>query len=130
MSVIQTTGKRKTSIARVYMSEGEGKITINKDRTLEQHFPREAHQRAVVVPLNLTERLEKYDIKVNVKGGGPTGQAEAIRHGIARALVEAEGDELRDTLKKAGLLTRDARIVERKKYGRHKARRSCQFSKR
>ncbi|TAL18443.1 30S ribosomal protein S9 [bacterium] len=129
MSDIRTTGKRKTSIARVTLSEGEGKIVINNGRTLEQHFPREAHQRAVLTPLAITERLAKYDVKVNVVGGGNTGQAEAVRHGIARALLEAEV-ELRDTLKKAGLLTRDARIVETKKYGHHKARRSCQFSKR
>ncbi len=129
MSVTNTTGKRKTAVARVFLSEGEGKIVINNGRSLEQHFPREAHQRAVLTPLAITERLAKYDVTVNVSGGGPTGQAEAVRHGIARALVTAEV-ELRDSLKKAGLLTRDARIVESKKYGHHKARRSCQFSKR
>ncbi len=129
MSEILTTGKRKTSIARVFLSEGEGRITMNNGRTLEEYFPREAHQRAVLTPLVLTERVQKYDVKVNVRGGGPTGQAEAVRHGIARALLTAE-EELHGVLKQAGLLTRDPRIVESKKYGHHKARRSCQFSKR
>ncbi len=126
---VQTTGKRKTSIARVILSPGEGNFVINRKRNLEQYFPREAHQRAVLTPLAVTERLGAYDVKVTVSGGGITGQAEAIRHGIARALAEKETD-LRPVLKKAGLLTRDCRIVERKKYGRHKARRSPQFSKR
>jgi small subunit ribosomal protein S9 len=126
---VQTTGKRKTAIARVHLVPGDGKILINQKRSLEEYFPREAHRRSVLTPLNLTERLERYDIKVNVRGGGVTGQADAVRHGIARALVEIESD-LRPTLKRAGLLTRDPRIVERKKYGRHKARRSAQFSKR
>lgn len=129
MSQLQTTGKRKTSIARVFLSEGEGKIVINNGRTLEDYFPRETHRRAVLTPLALTELVSKYDIRVNVAGGGPTGQAEAIRHGIARALLKADAT-LRGKLKVAGLLTRDARIVETKKYGHHKARRSCQFSKR
>ena len=125
----QTTGKRKTSIARVILTPGDGKVVINQKRTLEQHFPREAHQKAAVSPLALTERLDSYDVKVTVRGGGITGQAHAVRHGIARSLVELEAD-LRPALKKAGLLSRDARIVERKKYGHHKARRSPQFSKR
>lgn len=129
MEMTQTTGKRKTSIARVILTNGEGAIVINQRRSLEDYFPREAHRRAVLAPLALTERVGRYDVKVNVCGGGPTGQAEAIRHGIARALLEVEAD-LRPVLKKAGLLTRDPRIVERKKYGHHKARRSCQFSKR
>ncbi len=129
MSTIQTVGKRKCSIARVFLSKGEGKIEINKAHSLQEYFPREFHQRSVLSPLKLTERLETYDIKVNVKGGGITGQADAIRHGITRALLEAESD-LRPQLKSAGLLTRDPRIVERKKYGHHKARKSCQFSKR
>lgn len=129
MAYIQTTGKRKSSIARIFLKEGEGKITINRQKTLEEYFPREAHQRSILTPLALTEQLGKFDVMVNVCGGGVTGQAEAIRHGIARALVESD-IELRATLKDAGLLTRDARIVERKKYGRHKARKSCQFSKR
>ncbi len=129
MEYIQATGKRKSSIARIFLKEGDGKISINSGKTLEEYFPREAHQRSVLTPFALTELLGKFDMMVNVRGGGPTGQAEAIRHGIARALVEADG-ELRGTLKDAGLLTRDARVVERKKYGRHKARRSCPFSKR
>ena len=129
MAYIQTTGKRKSSIARIFLKEGEGKITINRQRTLEEYFPREAHQRSVLTPLALTEQLGKFDLMVNVTGGGVTGQAEAIRHGIARALIKTD-IELRATLKDAGLLTRDAREVERKKYGRHKARKSCQFSKR
>lgn len=129
MSYIVTTGKRKTSIARVFMSEGEGKIIFNDERGLDEYFPRESHRRAVLAPLAVTERISNYDIKVNVQGGGPTGQAEAVRHGIARALVAAEAD-LRGALKEKGFLTRDPRIVESKKYGHHKARRSCQFSKR
>lgn len=129
METTQTTGKRKTSIARVILTAGDGGIVINQSRSLEDYFPREAHRRAVLAPLALTERLSRYNVKVNVRGGGITGQAQAIRHGIARALIEAEAD-LRPVLKKAGLLTRDPRIVERKKYGHHKARRSCQFSKR
>lgn len=129
MSYIVTTGKRKTSIARIFMSEGEGKITFNDERGLEEYFPREAHRRAVLAPLAITEKLGSFDIKVNVCGGGPTGQAEAVRHGIARALVTADAS-LRGSLKEKGLLTRDPRIVESKKYGHHKARRSCQFSKR
>lgn len=129
MNLIKTVGKRKTSIARVFMSQGEGKMTFNGDRNIEDYFPREAHRRAVMAPLNLVDRATSYDFKVNVIGGGPTGQAEAVRHGIARALLAAEAD-LRGALKEQGLLTRDPRIVESKKYGHHKARRSCQFSKR
>ncbi|GAB4263306.1 MAG: 30S ribosomal protein S9 [Deferrisomatales bacterium] len=126
---IQATGKRKNAIARVTVSEGEGRILINRKRGFEEYFPREAHRRAVLTPLALTERLDAYNIKVTVRGGGITGQAQAIRHAIARALVEIDAD-LRPVLKRAGLLTRDPRIVERKKYGHHKARRSPQFSKR
>lgn len=130
MSAIQqATGKRKTSIARVILTEGEGRISINNGRTLEDYFPRESHRRSVMTALALTDRVSKYDVRVNVMGGGPTGQAEAIRHGIARALLAFEAD-LRGALKTKGLLTRDPRIVETKKYGHHKARRSCQFSKR
>ncbi len=129
MESILTTGKRKSSIARVFLTPGEGKITINENRSLQDYFPREAHQRAVLHPLALTERVAKYDVRVTVCGGGPTGQAHAVRHGIARALIAAEAG-LRESLKAAGLLTRDPRIVESKKYGHHKARRSCQFSKR
>lgn len=126
---VQTTGKRKTAIARVWVLPGEGHIVVNRKRSLKEYFPREVHQQAVLRPLSVTDRLSHYDVKVTVRGGGETGQAEAIRHGIARALVDLEED-LRPLLKKAGLLTRDPRIVERKKYGRHKARRSPQYSKR
>jgi small subunit ribosomal protein S9 len=129
MSYIQATGKRKTSIARVFLKEGEGNIEINGGRTLQDYFPRDTHQRSALAALSLTEKLASFDIKVNVQGGGITGQAEAMRHGIAKALLEVD-ETLRPTLKAEGLLTRDARIVERKKYGRHKARKSCQFSKR
>ncbi len=125
----QSHGKRKTAVARVTAVPGEGKILINQKRTLEEYFPREALQAAVLSPLVLADRLNRYDLKVTVRGGGITGQAEAIRHGIARALVAIEED-LRPVLKKASLLTRDARIVESKKYGHHKARKSPQFSKR
>ncbi len=126
---IQSHGKRKTAIARVTVVPGEGKVEVNEGKTLEVYFPREAHRRAVLSPMVLTERAEAYDVKVRVRGGGITGQAEAVRHGIARALVALEED-LRPVLKKAGFLTRDPRIVESKKYGHHKARRSPQFSKR
>lgn len=126
---IQSHGKRKTAIARVTVVPGEGKVEVNEGKSLEVYFPREAHRRAVLSPMVLTERAEAYDVKVRVRGGGITGQAEAVRHGIARALVALEED-LRPVLKKAGFLTRDPRIVESKKYGHHKARRSPQFSKR
>lgn len=129
METMQSTGKRKNAIARVAVTEGGGTFLINQKRSLEEYFPREAHRRAVLTPLALSERLDAYDIKVTVSGGGVTGQAEAIRHALARALVDIDAD-LRPVLKKAGLLTRDPRIVERKKYGHHKARRSPQFSKR
>src|SRR5512137_2621028 len=105
MDTTQTTGKRKTSIARVILTTGEGAIVINQKRSLEDYFPREAHRRAVLAPLALTDRVSRYDLKINVRGGGPTGQAEAIRHGIAKALLEVDAD-LRPLLKKAGLLTR------------------------
>jgi small subunit ribosomal protein S9 len=127
--MVQTTGKRKNAIARVVLLPGDGKIVINRSRTVEDYFPRESHRKALLTPLALTERAGNYDVKITVRGGGITGQAEAIRHGIARALVEVEED-LRGVLKKADLLTRDSHIVESKKYGRHKARRSPQFSKR
>ncbi len=126
---IQSHGKRKTAIARVTVVPGDGKVEVNDGKSLEVYFPRETHRRAVLSPLLLTERAGSYDLKVRVRGGGVTGQAEAIRHGIARALVALEED-LRPALKKAGFLTRDPRIVESKKYGHHKARRSPQFSKR
>ena len=122
------TGKRKTSIARVWMKPGTGEITINK-RTMDEYFGRPTSKMVVRQPLELTENIGKFDIDVNVCGGGPSGQAGAIKHGITKALLEVD-PELRDALKKAGFITRDSRIKERKKYGRRGARRSFQFSKR
>ena len=122
------TGKRKTSIARVWMKPGSGAITVNK-RSLDEFFGRETSKMVVRQPLELTDNVGKFDIFVNVCGGGVSGQAGAIKHGLSRALV-ALNPELRPVLKKAGLLTRDPRIKERKKYGRAAARRSFQFSKR
>ena len=122
------TGRRKKSIARVYLTPGTGKITINK-RDLDEYFGLETLKVVVRQPLVATETLEKFDVLVNVHGGGFTGQAGAIRHGIARALLKADA-EFRPTLKKAGYLTRDPRMKERKKYGLKAARRAPQFSKR
>ncbi|WP_077210505.1 30S ribosomal protein S9 [Bacillus dakarensis] len=122
------TGRRKSSVARVRLVPGSGKITVN-DRQIEDYIPFEALREVVKQPLNATETLGSYDVLVNVKGGGYTGQAGAIRHGIARALLQAD-PEYRPTLKRAGLLTRDARMKERKKYGLKGARRAPQFSKR
>ncbi len=122
------TGRRKSSIARVIVSPGDGKIVINK-RPVDEYFGYETLIMQVKSPLVLTENISKYDVSVNVKGGGFTGQAGAIRHGIARALTKAE-PELRGVLKKAGYLTRDSRMKERKKYGLKAARRAPQFSKR
>lgn len=126
--VINTIGRRKTSIARIYVKTGDGKITVNK-RTLAEYFPVDTLQTVVKQPLVLAEEEGKLDIKVNVIGGGIKGQAEATRMAIARALCEYN-PEYRPALKKAGFLTRDSRMVERKKYGRRKARRRFQFSKR
>ena len=120
-------GRRKKAVARVRLVFGDGKIVINK-RDIDNYFGLETLKMTVRQPLNLTN-VGNYDVMVNVKGGGLTGQAGAIRHGISRALVKAE-PELRDTLKKAGLLTRDPRMKERKKYGLKAARRAPQFSKR
>jgi small subunit ribosomal protein S9 len=122
------TGKRKTSVARVILRPGDGTTWIN-GRTLDQYFPREAHRKMVMAPLEVAEAAGTYDLRVRVHGGGVSGQAGAVRHGIARALVEAD-PELRTPLKRLGFLTRDARIVERKKAGLHKARKAPQFSKR
>jgi small subunit ribosomal protein S9 len=124
----QGTGKRKTSIARVILRPGDGATWIN-GRTIEEYFPRATHRTALMAPLRVAGAEGTYDLRVRVEGGGPTGQAEAIRHGLARALVEAD-PELRTVLKREGYLTRDARIVERKKAGLHKARKAPQFSKR
>ncbi len=124
------TGRRKTAIARVRLIPGgEGAIVINK-RSLEEYFPLDTMKLIVNQPLQSTETADKFDVYVNVKGGGMTGQAGAIRHGIARALCVADTDAYRAILKKAGFLTRDPRAKERKKYGLHKARKAPQFSKR
>lgn len=122
------TGRRKSAIARVFMKRGSGKIIVN-GKALDEFFSRETGRMIVRQPLELVEHLESFDIKVNVIGGGESGQAGAVRHGIARALVNYDS-ELKPTLSKAGFITRDARKVERKKVGLHKARRRKQFSKR
>ena len=122
------TGRRKKSVARVYLIPGTGKITINK-RDIDDYLGLETLKVIVRQPLVATDTLDKFDVQVNVKGGGYTGQAGAIRHGIARALLEADAD-FRPTLKAAGYLTRDPRMKERKKYGLKGARRAPQFSKR
>ena len=123
-----STGRRKSSTARVYLSKGSGNITIN-NRTIEQFFGRETSRMIIRQPLELTENLDGFDVKVFVKGGGNTGQAGAIRHGITRALMVYD-ESLRSPLRKAGYVTRDAREVERKKVGLHKARKRPQYSKR
>ncbi|MBE0500044.1 MAG: 30S ribosomal protein S9 [Desulfuromonadales bacterium] len=122
------TGKRKTSIARVWLSPGTGKITVNH-RDIDEYFGRETSKMIIRQPLELTENLGRFDVWVNVNGGGPSGQAGAIKHGITKALLGVDVT-LRGTLKKAGFITRDSRIKERKKYGRKAARASFQFSKR
>ena len=122
------TGRRKSSTARVFLKAGSGNLTIN-DRTLEEFFGRETSHMVVNQPLELVQLTDKFDIKVTVKGGGTTGQAGAIRHGITRALMEYD-ETLRGALRAAGFVTRDARKVERKKVGLHKARKRPQFSKR
>ena len=122
------TGKRKSSVARVILRPGDGATWIN-GRSIEDYFPRATHRTTVMAPLKLAGLDGSYDLRVRVAGGGPSGQAGAVRHGIARALVEAD-PELRVQLKREGFLTRDARKVERKKAGLHKARKAPQFSKR
>ena len=122
------TGRRKTSIARVYLRPGSGKIVVNK-RDFDDYFPNRVLKMIIRQPLLVTETDDKFDILINVEGGGPSGQAGAIRHGISRALLEYNA-ELRPRLKSVGFLTRDAREVERKKYGQPKARKRFQFSKR
>ncbi|MGK2858746.1 MAG: 30S ribosomal protein S9 [Thermoanaerobaculia bacterium] len=122
------TGRRKSSTARVWLRQGSGQITVNH-RTFDDYFPNEVLKMIIRQPLSLTETVDHFDILVNVDGGGPTGQAGAIRHGISRAL-ETFNAELRKKLKKAGLLTRDPRMKERKKYGQKGARARFQFSKR
>lgn len=128
MEVVNTIGRRKTSVARLYMQPGNGDIKVN-GRELKEYFPSDVLQIIVQQPFGLTESNGNFDVKVNVDGGGPKGQAEAIRLAISRALCEVDAEN-RPPLKKEGFLTRDPRMVERKKYGRRKARRAFQFSKR
>jgi small subunit ribosomal protein S9 len=126
--VFTATGRRKTSVARVFLKPGKGKIFIN-NRSLQEYFGRETARMIVLQPFDLTQTTDSFDIDVNVTGGGNSGQAGAIRHGITRALMKVNSD-FRSPLKKAGFVTRDPRAVERKKYGRHKARKRPQYSKR
>lgn len=126
--VFYATGRRKTSVARVYLKEGKGAVRIN-DRTLNDYFGRETARMIVLQPFQVTQTAGSFDAEVNVAGGGISGQAGAIRHGITRALLQVNAD-FRSPLKKAGFITRDPRAVERKKYGRHKARKRPQYSKR
>lgn len=128
MEVTNTIGRRKTSIARVYVKPGKGTIVVN-DRELKDYFQSEIHQTLVKQPLTITNQAANFDVAISVEGGGIKGQAEAVRLGIARALVKIDAEN-RPALKKEGFLTRDSRMVERKKPGRRKARRRFQFSKR
>ena len=128
MEIINTLGRRKTSVARVYLSKGTGKVTVNK-KDVKEFFPVALLQAKIQQPFELTETKEQYDVTVNVQGGGINGQAEAIRLGISRALVKVSED-FKPVLKADGLMTRDSRMVERKKPGQPKARKKFQFSKR
>ncbi|MBT2556227.1 MULTISPECIES: 30S ribosomal protein S9 [Hymenobacter] len=128
MEILNTSGRRKTSVARIYMQAGQGNITIN-GREMKAYFGNELLENIVNQPLATVEQVGQYDIKVNVRGGGISAQAEAIRLAISKALV-GDNAEVRPALKKEGFLTRDPRMVERKKFGKRKARRSFQFSKR
>lgn len=128
MEIINTIGRRKTSVARVYVKPGKGEVTVNQ-KALKDYFLSDIHQTLVKQPLATIKSDNEYDIDVNVEGGGITGQAEAVRLGIARALVLLNAEH-KPALRKEGLLTRDSRMVERKKYGKRKARRRFQFSKR
>jgi small subunit ribosomal protein S9 len=128
MQIVNTIGRRKTSIARVYVTPGKGEIIVN-DRDIKDYFISEIHQTLVKQALSALKLETSYDVTVNVEGGGVTGQAEAVRLGIARALVEISAEN-KPTLRKEGFMTRDSRMVERKKPGRRKARRKFQFSKR
>src|SRR6056297_2186802 len=128
MEIVNTIGRRKSAVARIYVNEGKGNITINK-RELNEYFPTTSLQYIVKQPLNVVEAIEKYDIKVNLDGGGIKGQAEALRLAISRALIKID-PELRKDLKSAGFLTRDPREIERKKPGQPGARKKFQFSKR
>lgn len=126
--LVQTTGRRKESVARVRLHDGSGQVTLN-GKPLEAYFPTMATRMRIMEPLSLTQTQGLYDIDAKLEGGGTTGQADALRLGISRALVELD-PELRPTLKKAGMLTRDSRVVESKKYGLRKARRAPQYTKR
>ena len=128
MEVINTSGRRKTSVARIYMTPGQGNITIN-GKDIKAYFPSEVLQTIVNQPFKTLDSIGKYDVKANLKGGGVSGQAEALRLAIAKALV-VENAESKSALRKEGFVTRDPRMVERKKFGKRKARRSFQFSKR
>jgi small subunit ribosomal protein S9 len=126
--LVQATGRRKTSVARVRLRDGSGQVTLN-GRPLEDYFPTMANRMRVMEPLQITQTQGRYDVEATLEGGGISGQVDALRLGISRALIELD-EELRPTLKKAGMLTRDARAVERKKYGLRKARRAPQYTKR
>jgi len=128
MAIVHKIGRRKNAVARIYMSEGNGTVTVN-GKDYKQYFPTEVMQYKVQQPFSLTENVDKYDVKVNVFGGGTTGQVEAVRLAISRALCEIDAEH-RIALKPHGLLTRDPRMVERKKFGQKKARKKFQFSKR
>ena len=127
-NIIWTTGRRKTAVARIRMMPGAGAITVNS-RTLEDYFPRDTSRMRIMEPFEVTETKGQYDVIVKVEGGGIAAQADAVRHGISRALI-AVSDAMRPPLRKGGMLTRDPREVERKKYGHHKARKRPQYSKR
>ena len=127
-NTVRTTGRRKTAIASVRLAPGGGSITVNA-RSLEEYFPRDTARMRILEPFEVTETVGQYDAVVTVRGGGVSAQADAVRHGISRALV-GTSEELRPALRKDGMLTRDPREVERKKYGRHKARKRPQYSKR
>ncbi len=122
------TGKRKSAIARVWLMPGSGKITVNR-RPLEMYFTIETHKILIQEPFKITQTLGQYDVLITVRGGGVSGQAAAIRHGISKSLLQTDA-ALRPTLKQAGFLTRDSRVIERKKYGQKKARKRFQYSKR
>ncbi len=128
VTYITATGRRKESTARVYISQGTGKMSVNK-RSLENYFPRESHRLIIKQPIEKSELENKLDIKATVAGGGVSGQAQAVRHGISRAIVKMD-ETKKQVIKKAGFLTRDPRAKERKKYGRKRARRRFQYSKR
>jgi small subunit ribosomal protein S9 len=127
-NIIWTTGRRKTAVARVRLLPGSGTIVIN-ERTLLEYFPRDTSRMRILEPFEVTSTTGQYDILASVEGGGTAAQADALRHGISRALVKVS-EEMRPTLRKSGMLTRDSREVERKKYGHHKARKRPQYSKR